>query len=314
MDYKNCYYKSRFVYDAREYLSAIRENYFFVTYNPRNRTKMLEEIERIINYNSSVDLYAYAHLLYDDKSKSSLDKAYNILDLLVSWDYVPAKYLLGQMYYFGAHIDRDLKKFFQLSKEAADSNFTIAKNALALAYFNGYGCKVDLAKGRECLEECVKAKYGVAYYNTGVGYMQGSLGYPKNPTKALEYFQEASYQHYSSASYNLGLIYLSGKDCVKNVKKGIEELIEAAAFGHVKAQKKLGDIYYFGEITSKNLEKAYSYYLMAAENGDAYSMYSVGYMNLKKEIARSDRYVGLDWLRKASYLGYEGATKMLQNL
>ena len=53
---------------------------------------------------------------------------------------------------------------------------------------------------------------------------------------------------------------------------------------------------------------------MAAENGDAYSMYSVGYMVVKKEITTVDRYVGICWLTKAVDAGSEDAQKLLDNL
>lgn len=314
MDYSRCNYKGRYVYSAKEYLNAIKANNFNLAYDPKNRKKMLEEIERIMDYNSSADIYALSHLLYDEGSESSFDRAYNCLDLIASWNYVPAKYLLGQMYFLGARVDKDLNKFFELTLEAAKSNYIIAKNALAYAYFNGYGCKVDYEKGKKLILECIDADYGVAYYNAGVGYMQGSFGYPKDVKKAISYFQEASYQYYKSASYNLGLIYLNGNGCAKNIQKGLQELAAAASLGHVNAQKKLGDEYYFGKITTKNLERAYSYYLMAAENGDAYSMYSVGYMIVKKEYLWADRYTGIGWLQKASYLGNESATKLLNNL
>ena len=109
-------------------------------------------------------------------------------------------------------------------------------------------------------------------------------------------------------------MYLEGKGCTKNIQKGLQELSAAASLGHLKSQKKLGDAYYFGKITTKNLERAYTYYLMAAENGDPYSMYSVGYMIVKKEYMWVDRFEGIKWLQKASYKGYEAATKLLNNL
>ena len=314
MDYTRCYYKGRYVYSTREYVDAIRANFFNVVYDPQKRKKMLDEIEGVIDFNKSVDLYAFAHLLYDEGSSSSLDRAFNILDLIVSWDYIPAKYLLGQMYFAGMHVDKDYDRFFTLSKEAASANFIPAKNALAYAYFNGNGCKTDYAKGRALLQECIDAQYGVAYHNVAIGYFQGSFGYPKDTAKAIKYFQEASYQYYKPASFNLGIIYLTGNGCPKNVQKGLQELTEAATLGHLKAQKKLGDIYYFGEGAPKNKEKAYTYYLMAAENGDPYAMYSVGYMILNKEKPFVDRYDGLRWLQKASYAGYEKATELLNKL
>ena len=314
MDYRFCYYKGRYVYSASEYLSAIRGGFFNIIYDPKNRKKMIEEIDKSIDYYSSVDLYALAAILYDENTESSLSRAYAILDMIVSWDYVPAKHLLALMYFHGAGVQKDLNKFYDVTLQAANAGYILSKNSLALAYFNGYGCRVDLSKGHELLQECVDAHYGMAYFNLGIGHYNGSYGYSKNLNKAFEYYKEASNQFNKQASYRLGLMYLAGEGCTKNVEKGIYELVNAAQLGYLKAQIRLGDIYYFGEVTTKDYEKAYSYYLMAAENGDPYSMYSVGFMIINKQKASVERYDGIQWLQKAAYLGDESAEKLLKSL
>lgn len=314
MDYTFCYYKGRYVYDTKEYLSAYRANFFNIVYDPKKIKQMLEEIEKLVDFNKPIDLFALSNLLFDAKDKYSYSRAFSILDMLVSWNYAPAKYLLGQMYFYGAGVTTDLNKFYKLSQEAAAENYIPAKNALALAHFNGYGCKVDYNKSHILLEECENAKYGMALFNLGIGYMNGSYGYKKDLNKAFNYFYLASGQFHAKATYNLALMYLNGNGCTKNIDKAIDEYKNAAYLGHVKSQVKAGDIFYFGELTKKNTELAYEFYLMAAENGDAYAMYSVGYMNVKKEKLWADRYVGIDWLRKAASLGYEDAKKLLKNV
>ena len=314
MDYANIFYRGRYVYSTKEYVSSFRPGFFYISYDPRERKKMLEEIESIIDFYSSVDLYAFAHLLYDTGDKYALSRAYSILDMIVSWNYIPAKYLLGQMYYFGAYVEQDYSKFFALSLEAANAGFVPAKNALAIAYFNGQGCAKDWNKGRKLLEECENAKYGVGYANLGVGYFKGLYGYPKDEYKAFEYFKLASGQFNVKGTYNLALMYLSGTGCKKDVEKGLYELMNAASLGHVKAQSKVGDYYYYGEITKKNLDRAYEFYLMAAENGDPHGMYSVGYMIIYNEKPFIDRYTGIDWLRKAANLGNESAKELLKKI
>lgn len=314
MDYSICFYRGRYVYDAKDYLNAIRNNSFNVIYDPRNREKMLNEIEGLIDYYKSVDLYAYAQLLYDEATESSLAKCFSILDIIVSWDYVPAKHLLAQMYFYGAGVEKDMNKFYSLSLEAANANFILSKNALALAYFNGYGCKPNYEKGYKLLEECANADYGFGYFNLGVGYFNGLYGYPKDENKAFAYFKQASEQYHKGAYYNLGLMYLNGKGCRKNISKGLDALINAANLGQLKAQVKVADMYYFGEIIPKNLDSAYAFYLMAAEAGDPYSMYSVAYMILYKEKSRVDRSIGMEWLRKAAYLGYDKALELINKL
>lgn len=314
MDYTFCYYKGIHVSNAKEYLNSTRGNFFNINYNPENREKMLEEMERIIDFNKSVDLYAFAHLLFDERSESSLSRAFCILDMLVSWNYAPAKYLLGQMYYYGLSVEKDLKKFIELSMESAKENFIPAKNALSVAYFNGYGVSRNDDLGRKYLKECEDAKYGQSYANLGFLYYKGTNGFPKDLNKAFEYYKLSSYQFNRMGTYSLALMYFGGFGCTKDVKKGIYELINAAMLGDVRAQNKLGDIYYFGNDVEKDNETAYKYYLMAAKNGNPYAMYSVGYMIVKKEKLYVDKYVGLDWLRKAAYLGDESAKKFLNEL
>ena len=314
MNYTFCYYRGCYVYSTKEYVNSFRANFFNVFYDVKKRKKMLEEIEKIIDFNSSVDLYAYAQLLFDDRSKDSISKCYNILDIISSWNYIPAKYLLGQLYFYGLGVKTDLKKFYSLSLEAANEDFVPGKNAVALALLNGYGCKVDCAKGRKILDECAAANYGTSLFNIGVGYYHGSYGYPNDMYKAFEYTKKASAQFHKGASFNLGLMYLIGEGCTKDVEKGLNELVNAAYLGHLKAQKKAADSYYFGKITKRKPELAYELYMMAAEQGDAYSMYSVGYMILNNEKPFGDRYVGIDGGRKAANKGWQAAIDLLKDL
>ena len=314
MDYRFCNYEGRFVYSTKEYLDAYRNDYFYVRYNYKNRKKMLEEIERIMDFNKSADLYALAHLLYDDNLESNNSRAFVIADLLVSWNYAPALYLVGQMYFYGLGVEKDINKFFEFTKKSAESNFMIGKNALAVAYLNGIGCAVNHSEGRKLLSECIECNYGLAYFNLGQAYLTGKQGYPKDETKGFEYVKIATNHYISSASYRLGVLYLNGTGCTKNVKKAVEELGIAASLGSIKAQVKLGDLYYFGEEIKKDFEKAYSYYLMSAEQGDPYSMYSLGYMIVYKQKAFVEKYEGISWLQKAAYEGYEDAIELLKKI
>ena len=314
MNYTFCYYRGQHASTTKEYVSLFRSGFFNVSYDPKNRKKMLEEIESIIDFNSAIDLYALANLLYDAKDKYSISRCSSILDIIVSWNCVPAKHLLAQMYFNGIGYKTDLNKFFELSLEAAKENFIPSKNALALAYLNGYGCKADVAKGRELLEECVNAKYGVSYFNLGYCYYNGKFGYPKDLYKAFEYFKESANQFYPRGCFNVGFMYLNGHGCTKNVEKALEELKWAAEYGNLKAQVKLGDAYYYGEITKLNYDSAYYFYMLGAEQGDPYCMYSVGYMIIKDQKPFIDKSIGYSWIRRAADAGNESAQKFLNNL
>ena len=220
---------------------------------------MLEEIESIIDFYSSVDLYAFAHLLYDTGDKYALSRAYSILDMIVSWNYIPAKYLLGQMYYFGAYVEQDYSKFFALSLEAANAGFVPAKNALAIAYFNGQGCAKDWNKGRKLLEECENAKYGVGYANLGVGYFKGLYGYPKDEYKAFDYFKAAANNNHPSACWMIGNMIIKGKigsNTNEDYKTAIKYFEKAKSLGNIAAINSLGLCYQEGIGVNKDIDKA----------------------------------------------------------
>ncbi len=313
MNYNNCFYRGRYVYSAKEFLEATRAGFFNLVYDHNKIKKMVNDIEKIIDFNKAVDLYAFCLLLFDERSKTSIDRCNNILDVIVSWDYIPAVYLLAQMYFYNLK-GSDLKKFYNLSLRAANEGFVPAKNALALAYFNGYGCNADYAKGKKYLEECEKAYYGPGYFNLGIGYYKGLYGYPQSYEKALYYYKQGANQFHPKSMFNLALMYMGGIGCPKDVEKGLSELMTASGCGHVRAQITVADAYYFGEKVPKNIDRAYEHYLMAAENGDLYGMYSVGFMILKKEVYWVDKSVGLSWIRKAADAGYEDAIKLLKKL
>ena len=97
--------------------------------------------------------------------------------------------------------------------------------------------------------------------------------------------------------------------------KSIFELYPKESWEHiVNTDLWRGYVNYFGEEIKKDFEKAYSYYLMSAEQGDPYSMYSLGYMIVNKEKAFIERYEGISWLQKAAYEGYEDAIELLKKI
>ena len=101
MDYYFSNYRGFFAFDTKDYLGLYRSGNYFVIYDYKEKAKMIKEIERLINQNEDIDMYAYAVLLYNEGSKANLEKAYNILNKLVTNKFIPANYWLANMYLNG---------------------------------------------------------------------------------------------------------------------------------------------------------------------------------------------------------------------
>lgn len=307
-------YKGGLAFDVKDYLSCYRGGWVNLFYSGDMGQKLISQLPKMIDTSSKTDMYAYAVALYKHGNRMEKDKAYSILSDLASKNYIPAYREIGKIYFDGICVTKNYNTAFKWFDKAAREAYMVAYNDLAICYFEGLGCTKNYDKGRQLLEEAANEGYGMAIYNIGIGYFRGIYGYPKDAYMAFDYFKRASSQFNNLAEYNLGVMYLTGTGCSKNIDMAIKYFRDASGTGHNKAANKLGDIYYYGVGIPKDTGKAYAFYSMAAENGDSYGMYSVAYMILNGEIYWVDKSVGKQWLKKAADLGNESAFNLLKKI
>jgi TPR repeat protein len=155
---------------------------------------------------------------------------------------VYATHMLGQMYYEGRGVAKDLAKARGLFETAARMGHTYSMNALGRMYKLGETVPVDLALARRYWEESASRGdiYGID--NLGFVYLEG-VGAPKDPAKALTYFKQA------------------------------------ADLGHPEAPRNIGILYFTGEGVPVDFEQARKWYLIGLERGDAWAAYNLGEMH-----------------------------------
>ena len=78
---------------------------------------------------------------------------------------------------------------------------------------------------------------------------------------------------FSLAAYQLGKLYLAGKDVPKDVPKAVAYLIESAEQGNQYAQYTLGKLYLTGQDVKQDRERAWEYFSQSAEQGNEYAAF-----------------------------------------
>src|SRR6266498_3805654 len=111
---------------------------------------------------------------------------------------------LGYCYEFGIGTDIDKVKAFELYSKAAEKEYNIAQNNLALLYEKGEGTEKNIDKN--------------AQYKLALLYEEDE-GTEKNLEKAFYWYQKAAENNYEIAMNNLAIYYEYGKGTEKNLEK-----------------------------------------------------------------------------------------------
>lgn len=256
----------------------------------------------------------------------------------------------SQWYYYGIIPSKDLEKYFELNKNAAEKGNADAMANVAEAYYFGTGVKQDYEKSLEYALKAADAGNGRGMFRAAYQYSNGQ-GTFKNYEEAAKWYQKATEAGQTNAINNLALMYekgqgvekdenkafelylkaaqggddygmnnvswcyQDGQGTEKDMNKAIEWATKSAENGNINGMNHLGDIYYFGSGgTETNYDKAVFWYKKAADKGNAYAEFMMGQCY---EYGRGvDRNISLakEWYRKAHKKDYKPATNALNRL
>ncbi len=175
---------------------------------------------------------------------------------------------------------KDDKKSFEYFLASAPVNKNAA-NWLAYMYETGRGTDADFDKALEWYKNA--ADHGIEYAkknleelpkNIASGSAYNSAGLNATGEKAIRLFEQAYSKGDKFAPFNIGNIYLNGKDVPKDTVKAIEWHKKAVELGHIEANRTLAKIYY----EQKKYTESFKYRLKDAQEGNASSMNDIGYM------------------------------------
>lgn len=133
---------------------------------------------------------------------------------------------------------------------------------------------------KEEFENCLKATKRddpLAYFNIGLMYLRGH-GCEKDMSKAAEYFDIAAPKGNQNAQINLGFMYAKGEGVPKNKYKAFDLFKLAASQGNAEAQFNLGKMYEKGDGIQQNYKEAIKFYEKAAAQNHSKAQLYLGVM------------------------------------
>lgn len=177
--------------------------------------------EKSLTYleNSLLEIKMFASLYYEaykafssnDISNPNYKKALKYLKIAAEFEYFPAMYDLGVMYFEGSNkfgVDKNLDKSFDLIKYCNEKKYPNSGIYLGSLYMKEDFKHYNPKKGVACFSEEYKTNKGVAYF-LGLAYIEGK-GVEYNPKKAYDYFVEASNLGVMEAKFSLAKLYYNG--------------------------------------------------------------------------------------------------------
>ena len=209
---------------------------------------------------------------------------------------------LGEIYFYGNGVDKDLKIAFDYFEKAAKLNDGQACSYLGDYYRLGTIEDKNGLKALEYYKKAIENKFYGAYSNMGLLYWFGCPCLEQNGKLAIDYFNKAVEHGRSRAKYFLGLIYAEGKIVAKDIDKAISYYIEAGKEGVTDAYYNLGCIYKDGDGVDKNIDLALEYFEKSGDGGDPWGYVQMGLIyNSEYEYRYQDK--SEKWFKKAGANG-----------
>ena len=181
-----------------------------------------------------------------------------------------AQLKLGDMYYDGEGVPKDLAAAARWYRKAADQGNDVAQAELGAMYYYGEGVPKDLAAATRWFRKAADQGNDVAQAALGDMYYNGE-GVPKDLTAAARWFRKAADQGNDFAQAALGYMYYYGEGVPKDLAAAARWYRKAADQGNDFAQAELGAMYYYGEGVPKDYLLSYAWSSLAAAQGWKYA-------------------------------------------
>lgn len=248
--------------------------------------------------------------LYERACTASGAKRVMLLQKAADAGSLEAMFDLGDCYYDGDGVDKNMPLAIKWMTKAADAGYTNAQLGIGMAYFSGVEDGLDqnyalsekyllLAANKDNTE--AQAYLSVLYVNM------------EEYSKALVWARKASQTSNPTGYYMLGRIYNEGLGVEVDNLKALEFFEEAAKQGDADAQNIVGNNYLNADYIEKDPQKAFKYYQMAAAQGHLEGMANLGYC-YQEGIGTDANYLSAEeWLRKAADGGLQDAIDILNN-
>ena len=142
--------------------------------------------------------------------------------------------ILGDRYYYGKFVEKNMDKAIYYYNLAAEQGDPIAQGNLGRIYQNGEGVPVDYDKALHYYKLSAEGGSAEAYTNIGFMYKKG-YGVTQSFEKAFQYYKVAADKGDEVAQSNVGNCYYYGDGVERDITLAIKYYTSSADQGYEKA-------------------------------------------------------------------------------
>jgi TPR repeat protein len=226
----------------------------------KDHSRALKLYKKLAKKGNAKALY-YLGKMYNE-NLATIDKGLEYGLRAAKKGYMPAQYLVAQIYHVGNRKFRDLEQAKYWYKKAAQQGNAKAQYNLANFYYLSKGGDRSFKKAFKWYQKAAKQGHVRAQYSLGLRYLLGK-GVDKNYEKAAKWLLASAKQGNAFAQYSIALRYALGQGVRKSQEEKVFWLKKAAVQNHQQSQYSLG-AYYLSK-GKKNL--AIKYFKKAANSG-----------------------------------------------
>jgi TPR repeat protein len=208
----------------------------------------------------------YAALGRDAEAVAGFHKAADL-------GHVRALWALGNHDEFHPPVNQERGK--ELLERAAAAGDVYAMHTLGQVYYEGRGVAKDLERARSLFEVAARAGHTYSMNSLGRMYQRGET-VPVNLALARRYWEESAARGDIYGVDNLGWVYLDGVDVPKDPLKAMAYFKQASDLGHPEAPNNVGRLYVLGAGVPIDYTEARRWYLLGADRGDAQAALNLG--------------------------------------
>lgn len=248
--------------DAKNLLDRDSNNY-----NPAKAVELLIESAKL---GCGVAKYRLGKMfLREDEVAKNVDYALRWLEEAVNEGNEFAEYLLGKTYLKGEYVEQNLPRAEDLLRKSSAQGNKYAKYTLGKVYLDGALLLQNIPEAIRLITESADKGFAPAWYLLGKLLYKGEV-IPQDLKKAIEYLEKATKQKNPYAAYLAGKILLT-EDTVKNVPRAVQNFEIAAENGNHFAEYQLGKLYLYGREVERDYDRAIAYLTASDEHGNQYA-------------------------------------------
>ncbi len=213
--------------------------------------------------------------------------------------YAEAQNKIGKMYYDGEGVGKSYSQAVKWFQEAAEQNHLEAQTSLGAMLKNGWGCDKNINEAVKWYRKAAERDYAYAQVYLGVMYEFGT-GVKQNDHEAIRWFRKAAEQDNAEGLNKLAFMYVKGRGVEQDKVKAFQLSNKAATLGLASAQYNVGYCYSQGIGIEKNRHEAFRWYQKAAEQNHLTAQWVLGDFYQDGDVVEKNYSKAVLWYRKAA--------------